>query len=160
MTTKKKATSNSEEAARPLRDSVAKALDIVGDRWVFLILREAFFGVRRYDELRQNIGASPTVLADRLRRLVKAKIFKRVRYSDHKNRYDYHLTEKGLDLYPTIVMLMAWGDRWESGKSGPPLRLIHRSCGHTLVPRVICSACEKPIEARDVRWEARTGSKR
>lgn len=155
MTIKTKVINDDVGRERPARDSVAAALDVVGDRWVFLILREAFFGVRRYDELRQNTGASPNILADRLKRLVSARIFDRIRYGEHKNRYEYQLTEKGRDLYPTIVMLLAWGDRWESGKKGPPLQLVHRTCGHELDPQVVCGACGDRVSVSDVDWEAR-----
>lgn len=125
---------------------------MIGDRWVFLILREAFFGVRRYDALRRNTGASPTVLADRLKRLVAGSVFERVRYGEHKTRYEYRLTKKGRDLYPIIVMLLAWGDRWEAGEDGPPLLLVHEPCGSRLDPRVTCTACGEGVTARDVRW--------
>ncbi|MEM1138835.1 MAG: helix-turn-helix domain-containing protein [Pseudomonadota bacterium] len=161
MTTKKKVTSTgqtADEAAdqlakRPTRDSVAAALDVIGDRWIFLILREAFFGVRRYDDLRKNLGASPNILADRLRRLVEHGILTKVQYSDHRNRFEYRLTDKGLDLYPMIVLLLAWGDKWESGKKGPPLALVHTPCGHVLSPKLICEACGEGVVAQDVRWK-------
>ncbi|MEO0400644.1 MAG: helix-turn-helix domain-containing protein [Pseudomonadota bacterium] len=156
MTTKTIVTPSTDDDARPARDSVAAALEVIGDRWVFLILREAFFGVKRYDELRKNLGASPNILADRLKRLVDANVLEKTRYSDHKNRFEYQLTEKGLDLYPMIVMLLAWGDKWEAGAAGPPLSLIHEPCGHILTPTVNCSACGEPVRAQDVSWRANT----
>lgn len=144
---------DADDRQRPARDSVAAALDVIGDRWVFLVLREAFFGVRRFDEMRRNTGVSPNVLTDRLKKLTEAGVFERVRYGGHKNRYDYRLTEKGRDLYPVIVMLLAWGDRWET--DDPPLELVHRSCGAVLGARVVCGACGEVVTARETGWRPR-----
>jgi DNA-binding HxlR family transcriptional regulator len=102
--------------SRPAQDSVERALAEVSDRWTFLLLREAFFGVRRFDQFQEAVGASPNILADRLKRLVTHGVFRKVRYSARPPRYEYRLTEKGRDLYPAIVALMQWGDRWHAGR--------------------------------------------
>jgi DNA-binding HxlR family transcriptional regulator len=139
--------------ARPAEDSVERALDQIGDRWTFLILREAFFGVRRFDELRRNTGASPAVLTDRLKHLVANDVLTKVRYGNHPNRFDYHLTDKGRDLYPMIVLLLQWGDRWLTDGAQPPVVLTHE-CG-TDGPFILrCAGCDEPVEARTTDWQA------
>lgn len=139
---------------RPKTDSVERTLDVVGDRWSFLILREAFFGVRRFDEFRQNTGVAPNILTARLKKLVDHGVFRRARYSGHANRYEYRLTDKGLDLYPMIVLMMRWGDKWLSGPEGPPLTLIHKPCGHVLDAPLRCDACGAAVDAHDMDWKA------
>ena len=143
---------------RPQADSVERTLQQVGDDWTFLILREAFFGVRRFDELQRNLSAAPSILSQRLRRLVAHGILARVRYQERPPRSEYRLTEKGLDLYPVIVLMMRWGDRWLDGGRGPPLRLRHLSCGHDMRPRLTCDGCGEPVEARDVEWRGGRGA--
>ena len=139
------------ERERPAEDSVERALNEIGDRWVFLILREAFFGVRRFDEFQARTGAAKNILADRLKRLVSCDIFEKRPYGSHPNRFEYRLTDKGRDLYPMIVLLMRWGDRWLS-EGAPPLILVHKSCGSDVAPRLACDVCGEPIDARDMDW--------
>jgi DNA-binding HxlR family transcriptional regulator len=131
--------------------SVARALAVVGDRWTLLVLRDAFLGVRRFDEFQRTSGVSRHRLADRLRKLVRAGVLERVRYAERPARYEYRLTEKGRDLYPVVVSLTRWGDRWLAGQAGPPVELVHRGCGATIVPELACPACRTPIAARDMR---------
>src|SRR5215216_2815505 len=105
-------------------------MDVLSDRWTFLILREAFLGVRRYGEMQRNLGIARNVLADRLRRLVANEMFERVRYRTDPDWYEYRLTERALDLYPVIVGLMRWADRHlAAAPDAQALELIHRSCG-------------------------------
>lgn len=130
--------------------SVARCLSIVGDRWTLLILRGAFLGVRRFGELQAHTGATRHRLADRLRKLVRHGILSRVPYRDRPLRFEYRLTEKGGDLYPVIVSLMEWGDRWMAGAEGPPLELVHRSCGHAMVPSFTCPECGEAVHPRTV----------
>jgi len=130
--------------------SVARALSVVGDRWTLVVLRDAFLGVRRFDDFRA-VGLTRHRLADRLKRLVAAGVFERVRYQDRPPRYEYRLTEKGRDLYPVIVSLVRWGDRWMAGDAGPPVELIHRGCGHVIMPVLACPDCAAPVTARDMR---------
>ena len=138
-------------------DSVQRALEIFGDRWTFLILREAFFGVRRYGELARNLGLSRTILSDRLRTLVEYGIFERRLYQEQPQRHEYVLTDAGRDLYPAIVCVMQWGDRYLAGPEGPPLTLRH-SCGHDAAPRLICGHCSAELRAEDVSPEPGPGA--
>jgi DNA-binding HxlR family transcriptional regulator len=138
--------------ARPPRDAVELAVDVLSDRWTFLILREAFFGVRRYGQLQRNLGIARNVLAERLKQLVSDGMFERVRYRTDPDWYEYRLTERALDLYPAIVALMRWADRHLAapGDGVDRLELIHRSCGHPADPYLACSHCQEPIGARDI----------
>ncbi len=106
--------------------SVARALSVVGDRWSLLVLRDAFLGIRRFDDFQRDLGTTRHRLADRLKKLVAHGILERVRYQQRPPRFEYRLTEKGRDLYPVIVSLTRWGDRWMAGKAGPPIELIHK----------------------------------
>ena len=130
--------------------SVARALSVVGDRWTLLVLRDAFLGVRRFDVFQTSTGATRHRLADRLRKLVRHGILKRVRYQDRPPRFEYRLTEKGIDLYPVVVALTRWGDRWMAGRGGPPVELVHRGCGHQVTPALACPHCGEPVGARDM----------
>lgn len=145
---------------RPAVDSVERMLAQAGDAWTFLLLREAFFGVRRFEQLQSNLGAAPNVVSERLKRLVANGLLRRERYQERPARYEYRLTEKGLDLYPVIVMMMRWGDRWLAGRSGPPLLLTHTSCGEVTDPVVVCSHCRQPVAAHDINWSPGPGARR
>ncbi len=128
-----------------------RALAEVGDHWTFLVLREAFFGVRRFDEIQAQIGVSPAVLAGRLKKLVAAGILERSAYSERPPRFEYRLTAKGLDLYQVILSLVRWGDRWLDGGDGAPLVLDH-ACGHRPDLLTRCDGCGEVIEARTMSW--------
>jgi len=130
--------------------SVARALSVVGDRWTLLVLRDAFLGIRRFDDFQRDLGTTRHRLADRLQKLVRHGILERVRYQARPVRYEYRLTEKGKDLYPIIVSLTRWGDRWMAGKAGPPVELVHKGCGHTIMPALACPECHEPVAARDM----------
>lgn len=138
--------------ARPPRDAVELAIDVLSDRWTFLILREAFFGVRRYGQLQRNLGIARNVLADRLRKLVDDGMFERVRYRTDPDWYEYRLTERALDLYPVIVGLMRWAERHLAGEQDDVLALdlVHRGCGHPADPYLACAHCHQPLTGRDV----------
>ncbi len=144
---------------RPADDSVQRALAQVGDQWTFLLLREAYFGVRRFDDFQNGTGISPAVLTDRLRKLVANDLFAKHVYSAHAARFEYHLTEKGLDLYQAILALVRWGDRWMGDNGRGPLTLTHR-CGHRPDLVLRCDACGESIQARDVTWSATRSSRR
>ncbi len=131
--------------------AIGAALEHLGDRWSLLVLREAFFGVRRFEELHRNTGAARNILTDRLRRLVDAGILRRERYNEHPPRDEYRLTEKGLELYPVIVSLASWGTRWGELETGPAVQLQHRACGAIVEPRLTCPECGEPVEAREMR---------
>jgi DNA-binding HxlR family transcriptional regulator len=130
--------------------SVARTLSVVGDRWTLMILRDAFLGARRFEQF-GAVGLTRHRLADRLRRLVQAGVLDRVPYQDRPRRFEYRLTEKGRDLYPVIVSLVRWGDRWMAGDDGPPVELVHRDCGHVVMPELACPHCARPVAARDMR---------
>lgn len=130
--------------------SIARTLDLVGEKWALLAVREVFLGNRKFDEMIKRTGAPRDTLAARLRTLVGAGILERRQYSDHPRRYEYRLTEAGRDLYPVIMTLMRWGDRYLAGDGGPPMVLEHR-CGHRLVAQVVCEACGEPLHARDAK---------
>lgn len=106
--------------------SVARTLEVIGERWTFLVLREAFMGVRRFDELQRNTGVARNILAARLRKLVDNRILERRRYQDRPPRFEYRLTDRGLDLYPAIVALLQWGDRHAAHPAGRPVVLEHK----------------------------------
>jgi DNA-binding HxlR family transcriptional regulator len=130
--------------------SLARALDLLGDRWTFLILRETFFGVRRFGQLARNLGVSRNLLSERLQRLTTAGVLERRLYRSDPERYEYCLTEMGKDLYPAILVFMRWGDEHLATEAGPPLLLRHRTCDHDTVPEVVCSHCGEPLRAADV----------
>jgi DNA-binding HxlR family transcriptional regulator len=131
--------------------SVARTLEVIGERWTILVLREAFFRVRRFEEFQRNTGAARNILSDRLRRLVENGILERRQYLERPARFEYRLTEKGLDLYPILIALMQWGDKHVPGEMGPPVVLEHRTCGNRTTPALTCSECGEPLTARDMR---------
>lgn len=138
-----------------MRCSVARTLAVVGDRWTLMILRDCFLGTRRFDDFQTQLGATPHVLSDRLRKLVHEGVLERVVYQERPSRSEYRLTEKGLELYPVIASLVRWGDRWQAGEAGPPLALHHRRCGRCTTPTLVCSECHEPLDPREM--EARAG---
>ena len=131
-------------------DSVAAALDQVGDRWTFLVLRECFFGVRRFADFQRNTGAAKTILSDRLGKLVDHGILERRRYSEKPLREEYRLTEKGRDLYAVTVALMRWGDRWVVDQ--PPLTLTHAADGGAVEQVLRCTHCGDHLTATDITY--------
>jgi DNA-binding HxlR family transcriptional regulator len=137
-------------SAQPRACSIARTLDIVGEKWALLAVREVFLGNRTFDGMVRRTGASRDTLAARLRTLAGAGILERRQYCEHPARFEYHLTAAGRDLYPVIVTLMRWGDQYLAGDDGPPLVLRHR-CGHPVQAQVVCQACGEPLEARDTR---------
>jgi len=135
--------------------SVARALSVIGDRWTMLVLREAFMRTRRFDDFQRNTGAPRPVLADRLRILVDNGVLMRHPYGNHPDRFEYRLTEKGLDLYPVVVSLLRWGDRWMTDQDDPPVQLRHKECGHAMHPELACPECGEWVGARDIAAAAR-----
>lgn len=131
--------------------SVARTWSVIGERWTMLILRECFRGERRYDHFRSKLGLGSNVLNDRLRVLVAEGVLERVQYSETPPRFEYRLTAKGADLYPVLCALMAWGDRYLSPV--PPVRLIHRSCGHAAEPKMTCTHCGDAVAWREMTAE-------
>jgi DNA-binding HxlR family transcriptional regulator len=125
----------------PSNCSVQRALDVVGDRWSLLILREAFNGVRRFDDIATHLGISQSVLARRLSGLVEANVLERATYRapGERTRHEYRLTERGLTLFPVITALMQWGDRYLADEAGPAWSVAHRDCGHHVEVVVRCA---------------------
>ncbi|HEY4428907.1 MAG TPA: helix-turn-helix domain-containing protein [Solirubrobacteraceae bacterium] len=138
-------------------DSVGRALTLVGERWTMLILREAFFGVRRYGRLARNLGIPRPTLSLRLRKLVDAGLLDRVPYSTEPERHEYRLTQSGRDLFPAVIALMRWADAHLAGPDGPPIVLHHETCGHRTHPHVTCDVCGEEINTRNVRPERGPG---
>jgi DNA-binding HxlR family transcriptional regulator len=132
------------------RCSVARTIAVIGDRWTLLILRDCFLRVRRFDAFEERLGITRHILADRLKKLVAHGVLQKVPYQQNPVRYDYRLTQSGLDLYPLLACLRHWGDRYAAGRSGPPMLFRHRDCGHVFDPVVICSECGEPIDPRAV----------
>jgi DNA-binding HxlR family transcriptional regulator len=130
--------------------SVARSLSAVGDRWTMLILRDAFLGIRRFEDFQNDLGMTRHRLAERLRKLVAEGIMTRVEYEEHPRRFEYRLTEKGVDLYPVIVSLLKWGDRWMAGADGAPIELVHRKCGEHILPALTCPHCKEELNAREM----------
>ena len=135
--------------------SVAATLSVVGDPWTLLILRDAFYGVQRFDDWQTRLGVARNVLAARLKTLVDHGVLETRLYSDHPPRKDYVLTQKGRDLQPVLLMLKAWGDRHVYGGEPIPLEISH-SCGAPLTARLVCEACGEPVSGRDLKSRRRT----
>lgn len=130
--------------------SIARSLAVVGDRWTLMVLRCAFLGIRRFDDFQSMLGVTRHVLADRLKRLVEAGVLKKVSYQDRQARFEYRLTEQGRDLYPVLLALARWGDKWLDGGMGPPLQYRHSKCGKLFTPTMMCSECGEAIDPREV----------
>ncbi len=130
--------------------SVAQCLEVVGEWWSLLIVRDAFLGVSRFDEFQARLGISRNVLNQRLARLVDQGVFEKVAYQDHPPRYDYQLTKKGRDLWTVLTMMRQWGDKW-AAPDGPPVELMHKSCAKHIKVIPMCSECGKPLKAGAVR---------
>lgn len=138
--------------------SVARTLSVIGDRWTMLVLRDAFLGVRRFEDFQNDLGLSRHLLADRLGALVEHGVLKRCPYSERPPRHEYRLTAKGLDLYPVLVSIAGWGDRWMAGEDGPPLRLRHQTCGEIIAPALTCPCCGERIDPRQMTPLGRSAS--
>ena len=132
--------------------SVARTLEVVGEWWTMLVIREAFSGVRRFDDFQGRLGIARNVLAARLQSLVDHGVLERRQYQDRPPRCEYRLTEKGRDLYPVLIAMLTWGDKWTAGEAGPPLKLTHE-CGHDPEAILVCSHCGVKLDARQVRAE-------
>src|SRR5271168_591257 len=114
--------------------SVARTLSVIGDRWTLLILRDCFLKVRRFEDFQARLGIGRPILADRLQKLVDSFVLTRVAYQQNPTRYEYRLTQKGLDLYPVIMAIVHWGDTHMAGRKGRPLLHRHAPCGHHFDP--------------------------
>ena len=138
--------------------SVARTVAVIGDRWTLLILRDCFLRVRRFDDFQARLGITRHLLAERLKKLVGYGVLKRVPYQDGPKRYEYILTQKGLDLHPVIMAVVHWGDVHMGDERGRPLLHTHKGCGHDFDPVMICSECGERITARDVHTHPGPGA--
>jgi DNA-binding HxlR family transcriptional regulator len=129
--------------------SIARTLEVVGERWTLLIVRDALLGLHRFDEFLGNLGIARNVLADRLGRLVDNGILERSRYQDRPARWEYHLTERGRELASPVLALMQWGDRHLAGAPGPPRLARHAACDGEVTERHVCANCG-PIDGAEI----------
>jgi DNA-binding HxlR family transcriptional regulator len=129
--------------------SIERSLEIIGDRWTILVLRDAFRGIRRFDDFRRDLDIARPVLADRLRRLVEHGVLEKRQYQDHPPRFEYRLTPMGIDLSPILVALMRWGDHYLA-TDGAPTVLTH-TCGHALDQEFVCWACNQTFSPTAIR---------
>ncbi|MET0136581.1 MAG: helix-turn-helix domain-containing protein [Kibdelosporangium sp.] len=134
-------------------ESVGRTLELVGERWSLLILREAFFGVRRYGEFARNLSIPRPTLSARLKTLVDAGLLDRVLYTTDPDRHEYRLTRAGRELFPAIVVLMRWGDKYLAGPEGPPILLRHQDCGEVAESYLACRGCGGEITVDQVSPE-------
>jgi DNA-binding HxlR family transcriptional regulator len=130
--------------------SVAQCLEVVGEWWSMLIVRDAFLGVTRFDDFQSRLGISRNVLNQRLNHLVDEGVLTRVAYQEHPLRWDYRLTEKGRQLWPVLTAMRQWGDAW-AAPGGPPIEVVHNGCGHVAQMVAVCSECGESLDARGVR---------
>jgi len=131
--------------------SIAGALEVVGERWSLLIVRDIMLGLRRFDELQAELGVARNVLQSRLTRLSEQGVIEKTLYQERPPRYEYRLTEMGLDLWPTMLALMRWGDRHAPRSAGPPVVVEHRGCGGEVDDHRVCERCGERLTVRDVR---------
>ncbi len=130
--------------------SVARALSVVGDRWTLLILRDCFTGVRRFDAMQKSLGITRHRLSDRLVRLVDSGVLNKVPYQERPLRHEYRLSEMGKELYPVVLSLAHWGDKWLDDGDGAPIQHVHNNCGHVVRSVLACSECGEALEPRAV----------
>jgi DNA-binding HxlR family transcriptional regulator len=131
--------------------SLAHSLEVVGERWSLLIIRDVMNGNRRFSGMQSSLGIARNVLSARLQRLIEEDILERRAYQESPPRHEYFLTEKGLDLWPALIALMGWGDRHSGNPEGPPLRVIHKGCGGFVSDRGICEDCGQVLTAHDAK---------
>ena len=137
--------------------SVAQCLEVVGEWWSLLIVRDAFLGVRRFDDFQARLGISRNILNQRLTKLVDEGVLERVPYQDNPPRANYRLTEKGRDLWHVLTAMRQWGDRW-AAPDGPPLKMRHTTCGRLVNAVAACSHCGEPLSPRSVIYEPGPGA--
>jgi DNA-binding HxlR family transcriptional regulator len=137
--------------------SIARTLDVVGEWWTPLILRDVAYGVRRFGEIQQDLGVSANVLSDRLEGLLAEGILERRLYQQRPERHEYHLSEKGAELIPPLLALMQWGDRWKWPGARGPVRVTHDQCAHEVQLELRCEHCEREVPVSELRANARAG---
>jgi DNA-binding HxlR family transcriptional regulator len=138
--------------------SIARTLDVVGEWWTLLILRDAFRGTCRFDDFQASLGLARSVLAARLEKLTAHGVLERRAYSQRPPRYEYELTDKGRALFPVIAALIRWGDQWAPAQAGPPVVLVHDTCGTIITPVLTCPHCHGEITAANTHSQPGPGS--
>ncbi|HET9608917.1 MAG TPA: helix-turn-helix domain-containing protein [Acidimicrobiales bacterium] len=140
--------------------SLARSVDLLGDWWTPLVLRDAYYGVRRFEDFQRSLGIGRNILTQRLNRLVDEGMLERRPYQDRPVRHEYVLTDKGRDFFPVVAAIVRWGDRWLAGDEGPPLTLHHIPCDHDMHAEVVCSHCREPLALRDVTARVERAARR
>jgi DNA-binding HxlR family transcriptional regulator len=138
--------------------SVAQSLEVVGEWWTLLILRDAFLGISRFEDFHQRLGISRNILAARLDGLIANGVMERRTYSEHPPRHDYVLTTKGRDLWRVVAALRQWGDRWVAGRGHEPVVTVHDGCGKRTTPELHCSKCGEKLKGNDVHHRSGPGA--
>ena len=131
-----------DELSASSSDPIARLLDIAGDRWSFLIIRDVFYGVRRFDGLQKNLGISKKVLSQRLSQLIKGELLTRVPYQERPPRFEYRLTAKGRDFFPILSSMMRWSNRWLVADGEKTTELMHLECEQPLDVKLVCGHCQ------------------
>lgn len=130
--------------------SIARTLDVIGEPWSPLILRNVYVGITRFEQLQQDLGISRKVLTGRLKWLVETGVLERREYSSRPLRHEYTLTTKGMELCDLLLVMVRWGDRWLAGEAGPPVLYRHHACGEIGHVELHCSVCDRPMRATDI----------
>jgi DNA-binding HxlR family transcriptional regulator len=142
--------------------TIGRTLDVIGDRWSLLVLREVFQGIRRFDQLTVRTTIPRQMLTDRLDRLVADGLLRREPYQEpgQRSRHEYRLTDKGLDLYPVLIAMQQWGDAYLADPDGPPIEFVHRDCGEPLDLVLRCQAGHELVSSRHVAGRIGPGARR
>ncbi|MBN6037787.1 helix-turn-helix domain-containing protein [Amycolatopsis sp. 195334CR] len=130
--------------------SIARTMDVIGEPWSPLILRNVYVGINRFDQLQESLGISRKVLTERLKWLAEQDVLTRRRYSDRPPRHEYVLTERGTELCDLLLVMVRWGDRWLAGEAGPPVLYRHHACGRISHVELRCADCGEPMRATDL----------
>jgi DNA-binding HxlR family transcriptional regulator len=130
--------------------SIARTMDMLGDGWSAVVLREAFYGVRRFEDFHANLGVPRNTLTDRLNGLVEAGLLAKRPYQERPTRHEYVLTHKGIDFFPVLAAIASWGDRWLAGDDGPPIIFHHKTCEHDMQAKVACGECGEALHLKDI----------
>jgi DNA-binding HxlR family transcriptional regulator len=130
--------------------SIARTLDVIGEPWSPLILRDVYAGFSRFEQIQQDLGISRKVLTERLKWLVESGVLERHEYSSRPVRHEYVLTAKGKELCDLLLVMVRWGDRFLAGEAGPPVLYRHHACGEISHVELHCSVCDKPMRATDI----------
>ena len=138
--------------------SVGRTVAILSDSWAFLVLRESYFAATRFETFQSALGIPRATLTQRLRMLTTQGLLRRVQYSERPQRFEYRLTAMGMDLYPVMMALLAFGDKWLKKTTKPPIYLVHNLCGEVCRPMVACSQCKEEVNVKTVNYRDGPGA--